>query len=54
MRALCCNGINDLRVEDVPDPTIVNPRDAIVRVILTTRAGATCTSSTATSRRCKP
>ena len=28
MRALCWNGVNDLRVETVPDPEIVNPRDA--------------------------
>jgi threonine dehydrogenase-like Zn-dependent dehydrogenase len=40
MRALCWNGINDLRVERVPDPTIVNPRDVIVRV----RASTTCGS----------
>ena len=32
MKALCWNGINDVRVENVPDPGILNPRDAIVRV----------------------
>ena len=32
MRALCWNGVNDLRVETVPDPSIVNPHDAILRV----------------------
>ena len=31
MRALCWNGVNDLRVETVADPVIVNPRDAILR-----------------------
>jgi len=40
MRALCWNGINQLGVETVPDPTIVNPRDAIVRVILSTTCGS--------------
>jgi len=40
MRALCWNGVNDLRVETVPDPAIVNPRDAILRV----RASTTCGS----------
>jgi threonine dehydrogenase-like Zn-dependent dehydrogenase len=32
MRAVCWNGKNDIRVETVPDPEILNPRDAIVRV----------------------
>jgi threonine dehydrogenase-like Zn-dependent dehydrogenase len=32
MRALCWYGASDVRVERVPDPTIINPRDAIVRV----------------------
>jgi threonine dehydrogenase-like Zn-dependent dehydrogenase len=32
MRANCWYGKRDLRVEDVPDPTILTPRDAIVRV----------------------
>ena len=32
MKANCWYGKRDLRVEDVPDPTILNPRDAIVRV----------------------
>jgi threonine dehydrogenase-like Zn-dependent dehydrogenase len=40
MRALCWNGVKDLRVETVPDPTIVNPRDAVLRV----RMSATCGS----------
>lgn len=40
MRALCWNGINDLRVETVADPAIVNPHDAIVRVILSTTCGS--------------
>jgi threonine dehydrogenase-like Zn-dependent dehydrogenase len=32
MRALCWFGINDVRVTTVPDPKILNPRDAIVQV----------------------
>jgi threonine dehydrogenase-like Zn-dependent dehydrogenase len=40
MRALIWNGVNDLRVETVPDPRIVNPHDAIVRVRLTTTCGS--------------
>jgi threonine dehydrogenase-like Zn-dependent dehydrogenase len=40
MRALCWNGINDLRVETVPDPSIVNPHDAIVRVTMSSVCGS--------------
>jgi threonine dehydrogenase-like Zn-dependent dehydrogenase len=40
MRALCWQGINDLRVETVPDPTILNPRDAILRVTMSTTCGS--------------
>lgn len=40
MRALIWNGINDLRVETVPDPTIVNPRDCILRVTMSTTCGS--------------
>src|SRR5256714_1327862 len=32
MKALVWHGKNDVRVERVPDPTILNPRDAIVRI----------------------
>jgi threonine dehydrogenase-like Zn-dependent dehydrogenase len=32
MKATCWYGKRDVRVEDVPDPTIINPRDAVVRV----------------------
>ncbi|HEX6101730.1 MAG TPA: zinc-dependent alcohol dehydrogenase [Alphaproteobacteria bacterium] len=32
MRALCWHGKNDIRYEQVPDPVIEHPRDAIVRV----------------------
>ena len=40
MRALCWNGINDLRVETVPDPKILNPRDCILRVTMSTTCGS--------------
>ena len=40
MRALCWNGINDLRVETVPDPQIVSPRDVILRVTMSTTCGS--------------
>ena len=40
MRALCWNGVNDLRVETVTDPEIVNPHDAILRVTLSTTCGS--------------
>jgi threonine dehydrogenase-like Zn-dependent dehydrogenase len=40
VRALCWYGRRDVRVEDVPDPTILNPRDAIVRVTSTAICGS--------------
>lgn len=40
MRALCWNGVNDLRVETVPDPSIVNPHDAILKVSMSTTCGS--------------
>jgi threonine dehydrogenase-like Zn-dependent dehydrogenase len=40
MRANCWNGVNDLRVESVPDPTIINPRDVIIRVTSTAICGS--------------
>ncbi len=40
MRALCWYGVNDLRVETVPDPKILNPHDAILRVTLSTACGS--------------
>ena len=30
MKALVWHGTGDVRVERVPDPTILNPRDAII------------------------
>jgi threonine dehydrogenase-like Zn-dependent dehydrogenase len=40
MRAVCWNGKNDIRVETVPDPEILNPRDAIVRITSTAICGS--------------
>lgn len=40
MRALCWNGVNDLSVETVDDPKILNPHDVIVEVRLTTTCGS--------------
>ncbi|HMR66779.1 MAG TPA: alcohol dehydrogenase catalytic domain-containing protein, partial [Anaerolineae bacterium] len=40
MRALCWYGTNDVRVETVPDPHLLNPRDAIIKVTLTAICGS--------------
>ena len=40
MRALCWNGINDLRVETVPDPEIIKPHDVILKVTMSTTCGS--------------
>ncbi len=40
MRALYWNGVNDLRVGTAPDPEIVNPHDAILRVTASTTCGS--------------
>src|SRR3712207_2399169 len=40
MPALCWNGVNDLRVERVPDPGIINPHDAILKVTMSTTCGS--------------
>ncbi|MFL6604876.1 MAG: zinc-dependent alcohol dehydrogenase [Steroidobacteraceae bacterium] len=40
MKANCWNGAYDLRVENVPDPQILNPRDAIIRITSTAICGS--------------
>ena len=40
MKALCWYGKNDVRLEQVPDPKILNPRDAILKVSLTAICGS--------------
>ena len=40
MKALCWNGKNDVRVEDVPEPKIEDARDAIVKITSTAICGS--------------
>jgi threonine dehydrogenase-like Zn-dependent dehydrogenase len=40
MKALCWYGTNDVRVSRVPDPSILGPRDAIIKVTLTAICGS--------------
>jgi len=40
MKALCWMGIEKLSVEEVPDPKILNPRDAIIRITSTCICGS--------------
>jgi len=40
MKALCWYGTNDVRISRVPDPQIINPRDAIIKVTLTAICGS--------------
>ncbi|MEG3902054.1 zinc-dependent alcohol dehydrogenase [Microcoleus sp. B4-C5] len=40
MKALCWHGANDVRVDNVPDPAIINPRDAIVKITSTAICGS--------------
>lgn len=40
MKAVCWHGANDVRVENVPDPTILNPRDAIIKITSTAICGS--------------
>lgn len=40
MKAACWQGAKDIKVEDVPEPRILNPRDAIVRITSTAICGS--------------
>jgi threonine dehydrogenase-like Zn-dependent dehydrogenase len=40
MKALCWYGSEDVRVENVPEPTILNPRDAVVKITLSAICGS--------------
>jgi threonine dehydrogenase-like Zn-dependent dehydrogenase len=40
MRATCWHGRKNIQVETVPDPTILNPRDAIVKITSTAICGS--------------
>jgi len=40
MKAVCWNGKQDMRVENVPDPQILNQRDAIIKITTTAICGS--------------
>jgi threonine dehydrogenase-like Zn-dependent dehydrogenase len=40
MKAVCWHGKGDIRVERVPDPSLINPRDAIIKVTTTAICGS--------------
>ncbi len=40
MKAVCWHGTNDVRVDTVPDPKILNPRDAIIKITTTAICGS--------------
>jgi threonine dehydrogenase-like Zn-dependent dehydrogenase len=40
MKALCWHGAKDVRVDNVPDPKILNPRDAILKITSTAICGS--------------
>jgi threonine dehydrogenase-like Zn-dependent dehydrogenase len=40
MRALCWHGTNKVQVDTVPDPKLINPRDAIIKVSSTAICGS--------------
>src|SRR5690606_18605631 len=40
MKALCWHGKGDVRVDTVPDPEILNPRDAIIKITATAICGS--------------
>jgi threonine dehydrogenase-like Zn-dependent dehydrogenase len=41
MKAVCWYGHSDVRVEDVPDPEIIDPTDAIVKITTTASSSPT-------------
>lgn len=40
MKAVCWHGAHDMRVDTVPDPSILNPRDAIIKITSTAICGS--------------
>ena len=40
MKAVCWHGKNDVRVETVPEPAVINTRDAILKITLTAICGS--------------
>lgn len=40
MKAICWYGANDVRLERVPEPTLLNPKDAILKITSATICGS--------------
>lgn len=40
MKAVCWHGVHDVRVDTVPDPQIINPRDAIIKITASAICGS--------------
>ena len=40
MKAVCWQGTKDVRVRDVPEPQVINPRDAVIRITTTAICGS--------------
>lgn len=40
MKAVCWHGVHDIRVDEVPEPHLVNPRDCIVKVSMSAICGS--------------
>jgi threonine dehydrogenase-like Zn-dependent dehydrogenase len=40
MKAICWHGVEDMRCDTVPDPELINPRDAIIRITSTAICGS--------------
>ena len=40
MKALCWHGTGDVRVDNVPDPTILDDRDVIIKITATAICGS--------------
>ncbi|UDF05319.1 alcohol dehydrogenase catalytic domain-containing protein [Asticcacaulis sp. AND118] len=40
MKALCWHGAGDVRIDTVPDPKLLDPRDAIIKVTSTAICGS--------------
>src|SRR5436190_24368468 len=40
MKALCWHGKSDVRIDTVPDPVIIDPTDAIIRITSTAICGS--------------
>ena len=54
MKAVCWTGVNELSVEQVPDPQLPNAKDALVKVKLSSVCGSDLHLLGATSPLCGP